>query len=150
MTYWLCITDVGNWEIIKEKNIWGVSKRHANKLMSTKIGDKLVFYVKQKPPSDPPTIRGIFKVVSKPFYDEKPIFKAPSLPFLQDPQEIGETYPWRVKIAPIKTGYLEFKPLIKQLKFITNKTSRGWGGHLMGKAMREIPEEDFKLIESLL
>ena len=145
MAYWLCITDAENWQIIKEKNIWGVSQRHANKLMSTKIGDKLVFYVKQNPPTDPPTIRGIFEVVSKPFYDEKPIFKAPISPF-----QVGETYPWRVKITPIKTGYLEFKPLIKQLKFITNKTSRGWGGHLMGKAMRPLPEDDFKLIESLL
>jgi len=39
---------------------------------------------------------------------------------------------------------IEFKPLIPKLRFITNK--KRWSGHLMGKAMREIPEEDFKLI----
>ena len=142
MAYWLCITDVKNWEIIQKKRIWGVSQRHVSKLMLTNVGDKLVFYVKQNPPADPPTIRGIFEVVSKPFYEEKPIFKAP--------EDSNETYPWRVKIAPIKTGYLEFKPLIKQLKFIKNKSSRGWGGHLMGKAMRPLPDEDFELINSLL
>ncbi|RLF87663.1 EVE domain-containing protein, partial [Thermococci archaeon] len=31
--------------------------------------------------------------------------------------------------------------------FITNK--KRWSGHLMGKAMRRIPEDDYKLIESL-
>jgi len=30
------------------------------------------------------------------------------------------------------------------IKFITNK--QNWSGHLMGKAMREVPEEDYKLI----
>jgi predicted RNA-binding protein len=38
---------------------------------------------------------------------------------------------------------LEFKPLIPDLKFITNKTM--WSGHLR-IAMREIPEEDYRFI----
>ncbi|MGC9103710.1 MAG: EVE domain-containing protein, partial [Candidatus Methanodesulfokora sp.] len=33
------------------------------------------------------------------------------------------------------------------LKFVRNK--KKWTGHLMGKAMREIPEEDFRLIMSI-
>ncbi|ACS89625.1 hypothetical protein TSIB_0560 [Thermococcus sibiricus MM 739] len=48
----------------------------------------------------------------------------------------------------IELGEVDFKPLIPKLKFITNK--KKWSGHLMGKAMREIPEEDYNLIEGLL
>ncbi|MEA3487940.1 MAG: EVE domain-containing protein, partial [Euryarchaeota archaeon] len=40
-----------------------------------------------------------------------------------------------------------FKPLIPKLKFITNKNK--WSGHLMGKAMRTIPKDDFVLIGSM-
>jgi len=43
MTYWLCITTRDNWEIIKEKNIWGVPRRHQNTIKKVSPGDKLVF-----------------------------------------------------------------------------------------------------------
>jgi len=57
-------------------------------------------------------------------------------------------YPWRIKIKPIKFGEIEFRILIPKLKFIKNKDK--WTLYLMGKAMREIPEEDYKLIEQML
>ncbi|RLF84452.1 EVE domain-containing protein, partial [Thermococci archaeon] len=56
--------------------------------------------------------------------------------------------PLRIKIKPVKLGEVDFKQLIPKLKLITNK--KKWSGHLMGKAMREIPEEDYKLIKKLL
>ncbi len=136
--FWLCITTRANWEVIKTKNIWGVEPRHLKTLQSAKIGDRLVFYVKQEVRGReklPPMLVGIFEVASKPFKDETKIFT-------------GGLYPWRIKIKPIKLGQVEFKPLIPKLKFIKNKDK--WTGHLMGKAMREIPEEDYKLIEQLL
>jgi len=37
--------------------------------------------------------------------------------------------------------------LISDLKFIKNK--KKWTGHIQGKAMGEIPEEDFNLILSM-
>ena len=48
----------------------------------------------------------------------------------------------------MKLGELDFKLLIPRLKFITNK--KRWSGHLMGKTMRKLPEEDYRLIEGLL
>ena len=87
-----------------------------------------------------PKIVGIFEAVSEPYEDSKRIFKSPP--------HLNETYPLRVKVKPVKLGEVEFKPLIPKLKFITNK--KKWSGHLMGKAMREIPEEDYKLIKKLL
>lgn len=142
MTYWLCITNRANWKVIKEKNIWGVQKRNRNTIAKVKSGDKLVIYIKQEREDKEilePKIVGIFEVVSEPYEDSTRIFKA-HVP--------NETYPLRVKIKPVKLGELEFKPLIPKLKFITNK--KKWSGHLMGRAMRELPEEDYKLIESLL
>ena len=86
------------------------------------------------------SIGGIFEVVSEPYEDSKKIFKSPP--------HLNETYPLRIKIKPLKLGEVDFKSLIPKLKFITNK--KKWSGHLMGKAMREIPEEDYKLIENFL
>ena len=128
---------------MKKKNVWGVPKRHKNTIAKVKPGDRLVLYVKQERRDKEilePKIVGIFEVVSEHYTDSTRIFKSPP--------HLNETYPLRVKIKPIKLGELDFKPLIPKLKFITNK--KRWSGHLMGKAMREIPEDDYRLIESLI
>ena len=145
MRYWLCITTEDNWKVIKEKNIWGVPERHKNTIAKVKPGDKLLIYLKQENINGeikPSRIVGVFEVVSEPFKDSTRIFSSKGI------RSSGETFPWRVKIKPIKIfdKPIEFKPLIPKLKFITNK--KKWTGHLMGKAMREIPKEDFNLILS--
>ncbi|MDK2853751.1 MAG: hypothetical protein PWP49_1821 [Thermococcaceae archaeon] len=146
MRYWLCITTEENWEVIKEKNIWGVPERHKNTIAKVKPGDKLLIYVKQERREDKilePKIVAIYEAASEVFKDSSRIFKTP--------KDMGnETFPLRIKLKPVKIFEkpVEFKPLIPKLKFITNK--KKWTGHLMGKAMREIPEEDYKLIVSSL
>jgi len=143
MAYWLCITNRDNWNVIKKKKVWGVAKRHKNTISKVKSGDTLIFYVKQERKDKQilePKIVGIYEVVSEPFTDSSKIFKSPP--------HLNETYPLRIKIKPVKLGEVDFKSLIPKLKFITNK--RKWSGHLMGKAMREIPEKDYKLIKGLL
>jgi predicted RNA-binding protein len=145
MAYWLCITNEANWKIIKSKNIWGVSDRHKNTIAKVKPGDKLVIYVKQenvKGEVKPSRIVAVYEVVSEPFRDSTRIFSSKGV------RSSGETFPWRVKIKPIKIfdRFVEFKPLIPKLKFITNK--KKWPLYLMGKAMRSIPREDFELIIS--
>ncbi len=144
MAYWLCITTEENWKIVKEKNVWGVPERHRNTIAKVKHGDKLLIYLKQEKIGDEikePRIVATYEVVSELFKDSTKIFKTP--------KGMGnETFPWRVKIKLVKIFKkpVEFKPLIPKLKFITNK--RKWSGHSMGKAMREVPEEDYKLIMS--
>ncbi len=138
MLYWLCITNRENWEIIKKHNIWGVSERHKNTIMRVKKGDKLIFYIKQKiygKKKHPSVIAGIYEAISEPYRDETEIFE-------------GGTYPWRVKIKPVRLGEVNFKDLIPKLSFIKNK--KRWSGHLMGRAMIKIPEEDYHIIESML
>jgi len=143
MAYWLCITNETNWKIIKEKNIWGVPERHKNTIAKVKPGDKLVIYLKQEKINNEikePRIVAVYEVVSEPFKDSTRIFSSKGM------RSSGEIFPWRVKIKPIRIfdKPIEFKPLISKLKFIKNK--KKWSGHLMGKAMRKILEDDFKLI----
>lgn len=144
MTYWLCITTEENWNIIKERNIWGVPERHKNTISRVKPGDYLLIYVKQEVTEKgvkEPRIVALYKAESEAFRDSSKIFKAP-------PGMGNETFPLRIRIKPVRIFEkpVEFKKLIPDLKFVRNK--KKWTGHLMGKAMREIPEEDFKLITS--
>ncbi|MDF2956156.1 EVE domain-containing protein [Candidatus Alkanophaga liquidiphilum] len=144
MRYWLCIADEANWEVIRKKNIWGVSERHKNTISRVRLGDKLLIYLKQEKVDDEireSRVAGIYEAASSVFKDATRIFKTP--------KGMGdETFPYRIKLKPLKVFKkpVGFKPLIPKLKFVKNK--RKWSGHLMGKAMREIPEEDFKLIAS--
>jgi predicted RNA-binding protein len=120
MAYWLCITTEENWKVIREKNIWGVPDRHKNTIAKVKPGDKLVIYVKQERYKDKvvePKIVAVYEVVSEPFKDSTRIFSSKGM------KSSGETFPWRVKIKPIKIfdKPIEFKPLIPKLKFIMNK-----------------------------
>jgi len=143
MAYWLCITTEDNWKVIKEKNIWGVPERHKNTIAKVKPGDKLVIYVKQeniKGEVKPSRIVAVYEVVSEPFKDSTRIFSSKGM------RNSSETFPWRVKIKPIKIfdKPIDFRSLIPKLKFIKNKQK--WTGHLVGRAMREIPEEDMECI----
>ena len=110
--------------------------------MKVKEGDKLLIYLKQEKINDkvkPPRIVAVYEVTSEPFKDSTRIFSPKN-------KKTKEIFPWRIKIKPIKIfdKPIEFKPLISKLKVIMNK--KKWSGHLMGRAMREIPEEDFRLI----
>jgi len=140
MTYWLCIANEENWKVIKKRNVWGVPERYKNTIARVKPGDKLLVYLKQEKVGDKPSrIVAVYESISDAFKDSTRIFSSKGL-------RSDEVFPWRVKIKPVKIfgKPVEFKPLIPKLKFITNK--RKWSGHLMGKAMREIPEEDYNLI----
>ena len=94
-----------------------------------KEGDELI----------PPRIMAAYEVTSEVFVDRSRIFKPPA-------RNRNETFPLRIKLKPIKIFEkpVDFKSLIPELKFITNK--KKWTGHIQGKAMREIPEEDYDLI----
>ena len=140
--YWLCITNETNWKVIKEKNIWGVPEKHRNTIAKVKKGDKLLIYLKQEKINDetmPSRIVGAYEVISKPFKDFSRVFSPKGF-------SKREVFPWRVKIKPIRIfdEPIEFKHLVPNLKFITNK--RNWFSHIQGRSMRVIPEDDFNFI----
>ncbi len=140
MTAWLCILNRANFEVVKRTNVWGVSERHKNQPTKSKIGDKCVFYMLPERSLGERTasIGGVFEIISAPYFDDSLLF-GPH----RDPEE---RFPFRVRIKPIEIYQpeLPFAGLVSLFKFITNK--QNYGGHLLGKAMRQIPEEDLELI----
>lgn len=145
MKFWLCITIEENWKVIREKNIWGVQEKHRNTIAKVKPGDKCLIYVMSTNKDDeiiPPRIMAVYEVVLEVFKDSSRIFKPPA-------RNKSETFPLRIKLKPVKIFEkpVDFKSLIPKLKFITNK--KKWTGHIQGKAMRAIPEEDYNLILSI-
>ncbi|MGB4279108.1 MAG: EVE domain-containing protein [Methanoculleus sp.] len=145
MEHWLAISNRDNSKVVIKKHVWGVPKRHINTIASTEPGDTLLIYVGQqvidKETTLPPAITGCFEIASTVYEDSSRIFTAP--PNLGD-----EIFPLRVKLQPVMIfdPPIEFKPLIPNLAFITNK--KQWSGHIRGQAMRTIPEEDYRLIMS--
>lgn len=134
--YWLCVTNEDNWNIIKSKHIWGVSRRNKKLLLDVKVGDYLVFYV------IPKSIGGIFKVVSEPYESEEVIFSWTRYGRF-------EIFPLRVKIAPdlVPEVPLPFTELIEKLSF--TRGLKRWNIKLR-RAMLKISEEDFDIIKSYI
>jgi len=72
MTHWLCITNEENWNVIKQKNVWGVPERHRNTIAKVRPGDKLLIYVKQERDKDEvkePRIVAVYEAASEVFRD---------------------------------------------------------------------------------
>lgn len=142
MTIWIASTNRDNWGIIQKKNLWGVPKRNKNSIERSKTGDKILIFVRQEKVGDtilPSAITAAYEISSKPFEDEAQVFKKP-------PTMPGEeVFPYRINLKPVKIfkEELDFKTLIPNLEFITNK--KQWTGHLR-TAMRTIPEEDYEYI----
>jgi len=131
--YWLCILTPENYKVVKEKLIWGVTDRHKKKLLQVKKGDRLVMYVIREK-----KIKGIFEATSDPYIDKEEIFK-------------GGIYPNRVRLKPIRLSEegIDILKLLPKLDVFKRKDSK-WVGTIMGKAMIELPEKDYKTIEQSL
>jgi len=139
MAYWLCVTTEVNWSVVKERNVWGVAERFKGAIQRVKPGDKLVFYVMQTRKNKdviPSRITGIFEAISEPYKESTKLFK---------PYGSEQTFPYRVKLKPIKIFEkpITFKNLVLKLSFIKNK--QYWSGALR-RAMVEISEKDYKTI----
>lgn len=136
MKYWLCVTNASNWKIIKEKNVWGVSKRNKGMIQSATVGDILIFYVKPK------KIAGIFNAATNPFTSAEKIFNTSG--FSEE-----EIFPHRIGLKPfiLPETSINFEELVPNLTFIISKIF--WKGYLR-RAMRTIPREDYEKMKTLL
>ncbi|MEI6840961.1 MAG: EVE domain-containing protein [Methanomicrobiales archaeon] len=144
MTHWLAISNRSNSEIVIKKNIWGVSNKYLLKISQVKPGDSLLLYTGQQMVEKeliPPKITAVFEITSNFYEDQSKIFTSPL--------KLGdEIFPYRIHLKLIKIFKppVDFKSLIPKLNFITNK--KMWTGHIRGKAMRSIPEDDYQFIIS--
>jgi predicted RNA-binding protein len=138
MNYWLCITNAENWEVAKNRKVWGVNDRHKNKISQVKPGDILIFYITKSH-----EVGGIMKADSEPYMSTEKIFSPTGF-------ASGEIFPNRVKLKSqiIVDKPINFKELVPKLKFIKNK--KFWAGSLQGKATRLIPKEDYETVWAVL
>lgn len=132
--YWLCVTTKENWGTVIRQKIWGVPEHNRRLLQRVKLDDTFVFYVKPK------RLKGIFKVVSDPFFGKEKIFGTRG--FAEE-----ETFPYRVLLEPVLVlkKPVDFVQLIPVLTFIRNK--KKWTGHIR-RALQKISKEDYKIMES--
>jgi len=135
MRYWLCVTNQENWEVIREKNIWGVEERHRNSILKVKPGDRLLIYVmgtKKENETLPPRIVAAYEAVSEVFTDSSRLFK-------------GKLYPLRIRLRPIAVfpKPLDFRELVPKLSFIKNK--KKWFAHIRGRSIENCRQKISKL-----
>lgn len=129
--YWLCMTDMPNWNIIKEKNVYGVTDQHKKWIDKLKVKDKVVMHVIRK------KIGGLFEVRNK-AVTEKINFE-------------GDEHPNIIKLKKllIPNEFLDLNvEIIRNLELFKNKVS--WGPTLMGRSIIEISKEDYGYIKSLM
>jgi len=136
MNYWICILNRENFDIMIQKQIWGVSERYKNLLSKVKVGDRLIFYITKES-----VFGGVSEVASDIFIDEENIF-------LPIPKDRNQKFPFRIKIKPVNLfkKMIPIEPLIPKLDFIKNK--KRYQVHFMGKAMVPIGEKDINTFMS--
>ena len=136
MNYWLVVTSPENFTHDREKlgfKLQGIPQRYRKQVQRMKIGDRVVYYVmKLQKFGATATITGdYFEDNSKVWVDD------------------NEMWPARRHSKPDivlnDEELIDTKKLVPNLKFIENK--KWWGTYFQG-SIKNIPEEDFRLIES--
>jgi len=132
---WVFSVTSENWEIVKGKNIWAVSRKSI--CDKVKKHDTLIFYVKKTG-----SFKGIFRVASD-WYETKEIIWTDEL------QEGRVIAPYQIKIEPFLLGDANFIRLEDQLTFVEKK--RKPQIYLMGTPAnfgKPLSESDYQIILS--
>jgi len=135
--YWLITTSPENFEVDRETSgftVQGLKERHRKTMMKFQPGDKVVYYINRIS-----KLGAIATITSGYYHDDK-------TKIWTDEDEI---WPVRARSKPDivldDDELIDIKRLIKDLTFIRDKTN--WGLYVRG-SVRQIPEEDYLLIES--
>jgi len=137
--YRLIVTSIDNFKIDRERNfdIEGFHERVKRQVQEINIGDKFVYYV-----NGIQRIGAISEAIDEPYFDDK------TKVWLED----DEIWAYRFKTRPILVlnddEMLDVRQLIPKLSFITPQQKATSWGLAFHKSLREIPQEDFELIES--
>lgn len=138
MNFWLIVTSFANFKHDREKlgfKMQGVSMHHKGQMQKMEIGDKVAYYImgKQKFGATA-TITGDYEEGhDKIWTDEKEMWPA------RRPSESD--------IVLQDDELVDAKRLVPELGFVEKKEH--WGSYFQG-SVREIPEEDYRLIESVM
>src|SRR3989344_1217088 len=128
--YWLFVTNDINWKTIKDKKIFGFDERGIKDLGKLSIRDFVIIYIKGK------KIGGMFEIKSLKS-ESKIRFKEGN-------------YPYKIKLKKllIPKESIELTDKIIQNISIFKGLSR-WGTILMGRATKQINQEDYQYIREL-
>jgi predicted RNA-binding protein len=105
-----------------------------------KPGDRIIFYLTKIM-----KFGGIAEVTSDYYEDHEKVFSSEKKP--------NEDYPWRVKVKPITVltpeQYLDVREIGPTLDYVKRWPPEHWRLAFQGN-LHEIPESDYKRIESLM
>ncbi len=129
--YWLFVTNIDNWNIIKNKCVYGFNERSKKDISKIKNDDIVVIYV------IPKKIGGIFITKS-----EK---------IIENIKFNGRNFPYKIKLEKqiIPEKFIEINnEIIKNISIF--KHAMSWGTVLMGRSVKKITESDYLYIKSLM
>ena len=129
--YWLTITNIENWEIIKDRLIYAFNEKNKPFFDELKTGDLIVMYV------IPKKIGGLFEVTFKKS-NEKTNLR-------------GDKYLHRINLKKILIPNSELDVNDRIVENISIfKNSIRWGTILFGRSIKKITEKDYNYIKSLI
>lgn len=136
MKYWLVVTSPKNFRHDRENlnfRMQGIPYRYRKTVQNMQVGDKILYYVMtlQKFGAITSVIGDYIEDHSKMWTDEDEMWPS--------------RRPTKPEIVLQDDELIDAKKLVPNLSFIENK--KNWGVYLQG-SIREIPEEDFRFIES--
>jgi predicted RNA-binding protein len=129
--YWLTITNMENWEIIKSNLVYAFNENNKKNFEELNKGDFIVMYV------TPKKFGGLFEIGSK-SVENKVKFK-------------GDNYLHQIKLKKILVPKSEIdvnEKIVNKISIFKN--SIRWGTILFGRSIKKITEEDFEYIKSLM
>jgi predicted RNA-binding protein len=141
VAYWIVVGSEANLRVAEARrfDIFGFKSTRRRQAGQLKPGDKLIFYL-----TGIMKFGGLATVTSDCFEDHTPLFQS---------KKPGEEYPFRVKTRPeliLEAGqYLDVKEIAPQLLYTRKWPPEHWRLAFQGN-LHEIPEEDYRLISSLM
>jgi predicted RNA-binding protein len=136
MKYWLVVTSAENFKHDRENlgfRLQGIPMRYKRQVQKMNLGDKVVYYIMglQK-------FGAIARITGEYVEDHSKVW-------INDDEKWPARRPSEQEISLQDDELIDAKKLVPDLSFIEKKDR--WGVYLQG-SIREIPEEDFRLIES--
>jgi predicted RNA-binding protein len=134
---WLFSVNRANWDVVRNKNIWGLRREKSTTSRRVKKADKIVFVVTG---ARPLIFAGVFEVAEDWVHDSHPVW----------PDELEEKkaiYPIRTTLKPLHIGSADFDLLVPKLTFVRKKSSpyaylRGTPANFQ----KPIPFDDYRVI----
>jgi len=142
MAYWIVVGSEENMRIAEARgfDMFGFKSTRRAEVAGMKPGDRIIFYLTKIM-----KFGGIAEVTSDYYEDHEKVFSSEKKP--------KEDYPWRVKVKPVTVltpeQYLDVREIGPTLDYVKRWPPEHWRLAFQGN-LHEIPESDYKRIESLM